>query len=412
MKTKLPTKNRSPKVSFKDALLVGALFTYALLYSAFFISQQFRPLEPLSEIKYFKSEIVIEPEVIEVPVKSEAELILERMDTKQKVGQLFMFGFYGTTPNEYIKDFIYADKVGAVILMKNNIVDADQTKALTTRLQQLATEGGHQIPLFIGVDQEGGVVNRVMYLDDGLYLAQSQLKDYNQAYDIANRRGAALSSVGFNMVFAPVLDIVDDSSSFIYARTFRDYQRLGYIYTAAELGDAMVEGFIDSNIIPVPKHFPGYTNDISDPHNSIPVSGSTMDRLLETTIPYKRLIESYDNSQFAVMSTPIIYSNIEANVPSPFSTKIQEELLRNTLGFSGVVITDDLRMAALNKYSVEETAVNSINGGNDIVMYTTNWQLQERAYNAVFEAVSNGQISEERLNSSVKRIIEAKLGLR
>jgi beta-N-acetylhexosaminidase len=417
-------RSSSPKQAIKRIIDFNLSQNFIAILIIIFASVTFgglifdhiRPLPTSPEIKiipYIESVSEAEAQAPPIDLKQlQIDDILSKMDTRQKVGQLFMFGFNGTTPDDKILRFIRENHIGSVILMRYNISNQAQTVQLTSNLQQIAIDAGHQLPLFIGVDQEGGVVNRVLFLENELYLAQSQLTSNEQAYNIANRRGSALSSLGINMVFAPVLDIVDSSSSFIYARTFRDHAKQGYIQSVSDLSSAMVEGFIDSNVIPVPKHFPGYTNEISDPHNSIPISFATMEKLVETTLPYQTLISTFDNSNFVVMSTPIIYRNIDANTPSLFSTKIQGELLRNTLGFTGVVITDDLRMAALNGYTAEQSAVNSIYGGNDIAMYTTNWIIQERAYNAVLEAVNNGQITEERLNFSVRRIIEAKLGLK
>ncbi|MDD4382286.1 MAG: glycoside hydrolase family 3 N-terminal domain-containing protein [Candidatus Dojkabacteria bacterium] len=347
-------------------------------------------LSVLSILTYF-----LLPEVKRRLEIKKTEEIISEMTIEQKVGQLFIMGFWGTEPDYYITKMITERNIGGVILLGYNIKDTQQVNKLTTDLQALSAV----TPLFISIDQEGGEVSRLGTDIVSEITAQKDITNEKDAYKIARNRGTQLRELGINMNFSPVLDNITDETSFMYERVFRN--------DISSLGANMIEGYMDAKIISVPKHFPGHSNDSTDSHNSLPVVNIVMDELDNYISQFKYVIE--EEKPKAIMVGHIQFPNISEAIPSSLSSIFIQDILRDRLGFEGIVITDDMQMKSVsNTYSIQDSAIMAIQAGCDILIYTGEPEQQAEAYNSILGAVKDGIISEERIDESLGRILGIK----
>ena len=261
------------------------------------------------------------------------------------------------------------------------------------------------IPLFVGVDEEGGIVNRVslnpnlravpfwspqdLYAEGGFELIRSDTKE----------KAELLHSLGINLNFAPVSDVSEDPNDFIYSRSFGKPAP-----ETAEFVRNVVEVMDEENMGSVLKHFPGYGNN-ADTHTGIAYDNRPYETFANSDfLPFEAGIES--GASMVLVSHNIV-SAIDAQNPASLSSNVHN-ILRNDLGFNGVIITDDLVMDGVRDFAGDkEVAIMAVNAGNDMLC-CTNYQEQ---IPAVIEAIKNGQISEGRINESVIRILELKISL-
>jgi beta-N-acetylhexosaminidase len=208
-----------------------------------------------SPLKHVDITLEPKPVVEQPPPPTQEELILEDMSIEEKVGQLFIFGFDGTALTKENRDFLEKYNVGGVLLLKKNITNETQLKQLIEDIQST-----NDIPLFISIDQEGGSVARIRR-DSKLTKAQTSINTPEQAYDDAEYKGEYLKSLGINMNFAPVVEYITDSKSFIYDRVYRGSKEEVYLKSISA-----IEGYTQSGIISVPKHYPGHSNTSVDSH--------------------------------------------------------------------------------------------------------------------------------------------------
>jgi beta-N-acetylhexosaminidase len=332
-----------------------------------------------------------------IEMKKTSEIISE-MTLEQKVGQMFVMGFWGTEPDYYITKMITERNIGGVILLGYNIEDTQQVKKLTTDLQTISTT----TPLFISVDQEGGIVSRLNTDIVTETTAQKDITTEKDAYKIARNRGEELMDLGINMNFSPVLDNITSETSFLYERVFRN--------DISNLATSMTEGYNDSKIISVPKHFPGHSNDSTDSHNTLPVVNITQEQLNEYISQFKYVID--EGQPKAIMIGHIQFPNISKELPSSLSSVFIQDILRDTLDFNGLIISDDMLMESISKsYSVSQAAIMAIQAGCDLLIYTGEPEQQAEAYNSVINAVKDGNISEQRIDESLERILRIKKDL-
>jgi beta-N-acetylhexosaminidase len=326
--------------------------------------------------------------------KGSIEKIVEEMSLEEKVGQLFIFGFWGTEPDYYITKMINERHIGGVILMGYNIEDRVQLSDLTGDLQLMSV-----YPLFISIDQEGGVVSRIQFEDSNL-VAQGEITKPNQAFSVALERGLELKSLGINLNFSPVLDRISDESSFLYDRVFR-----GNSNTVSGLSIEMVKGYSNANVLSCIKHFPGHNNSSINSHEDLPSVDIEESDLEGYALQFREVL----NESNAVMIGHIIFPKIDSENPASLSSYFLKDILREKYGFQGLIITDDMQMGSIyDRYDLSEVAVKAISAGNDILVYTGEPEEQAEAYNAVLEAVRNGDISESEINDKVYRILSIK----
>lgn len=338
--------------------------------------------------------------------KSEDDKIKDRlndMTLDEKIGQLLIVGFDGYEVNENIENLIKENHVGGVILFGNNIKSADQTIKLTNSLKSI--NSNNKIPLFISVDEEGGKVSRMpnefRKIPSSGYIGKKN--NENLSYNVGKVISKELKYLGFNMNFAPVLDVNSNPQNPVIGdRSFGNSTDL-----VTKLGIKTMEGLKNGNIIPVVKHFPGHGDTSVDSHVGLPLVNHDMKRLKEfELIPFK---EAINNNADVVMVSHILLPKIDTEFPATMSKTIMNDILRNDLKFDGVIITDDMTMGAItNNYDISDACIKSINAGSDIVLVCHEYDNEIKVINSIKEAVKNKTITEERINESVYKILKLK----
>jgi beta-N-acetylhexosaminidase len=358
----------------------------------------------------FLEELIGEEEVVEQ--KQVIDEILEAMSLEEKVAQLFILEMTSLNDgngvvevNERVEEMLDLYPVGGVILFKDNIIDEAQTVTLIEDLQK-----HRRIPLFISVDEEGGRVSRI---GNNEKMNKTKLpnmsevgntNDPEEAYKIGQILGSELRSLGFNMNFAPVADVnTNPNNPIIGVRAFGSDE-----YLVANMVVPIVEGMQSEGVGSVLKHFPGHGDTSTDTHLGTTYVEHGIERLRQVEwVPFQAGIEA---GAFGVMSAHIHLPNvIEEDVPSTFSKEMMTGYLRNELGFDGLIITDALNMGAISKqYSMAEAAVMAIEAGCDVLLMPIPFV---EAYDAVLQEVVDGRLTEERIDASVRRILEVKYNL-
>jgi beta-N-acetylhexosaminidase len=323
------------------------------------------------------------------------------MKLTSKIGQLLMVGFQGTTPSKEIQDFIKRHHIGGVILFARNIKDPTQCGKLTEGLQKLSTDA----PLLIAVDQEGGRVSRLAPPFTQFPSARTlgQADSVTLTYSYAEAMAKELLAVGINMNFAPVLDVdTNPKNPIIGDRSFGSSPTL-----VSKHGLAMIVGMYDQRVIACGKHFPGHGDTASDSHETLPVVNHPISRLADLEL--KPFIHAVENRLSCIMTAHVRYSQLDDKVPASLSKKIISQLLRKTIQFEGVVVTDDLEMKGITDgFSVPEAAVKAVQAGSDLILVCHSPEQQTAVLEALVHAVENGAISEARLTESLNRILRLK----
>jgi beta-N-acetylhexosaminidase len=332
------------------------------------------------------------------PAPDPVQEILESMSREEKVGQLLVAGFSGLTP-EGAKPAIRDCHVGGLILFGRNIEDAGQLLELTNGLKG-ENQGG--IPLLVCLDQEGGRVDRM----------PAEVERTPAAYDIGalgdeglvRRYGQLLAQAcaafGFNLDFAPVADIWSNSeNTVIGTRAFgAEEERVSQCIAAA------VEGVQSGGVLSVVKHFPGHGDTAMDSHLGLPVVERSLEELWSRELRPFQAAAGADG----VMVGHIVLTAL-GEMPASLNPEIVDGLLREELGYSGVVFTDDMTMGAITQnYELGEACVLAVEAGCDMVLVCHGEEAVQTAYAALFEAVETGRIATERLDESVRRILTLK----
>ncbi len=335
--------------------------------------------------------------------KDKVKKTINTMTLKEKVGQLFIVGFEGYEANEYIEYLVRNKGIGGVILFGKNIDNIEQTKNLISQLNIL--NEGNKAKLFISIDEEGGLVSRIpqeMGSFESAWEVGSRA-DLNYAFEHGKAIGNTIKSLGFNLDFAPVLDVNSNPNNpVIGTRAFSDNPKI-----VKEMADSVYRGLKEEGIISVGKHFPGHGDTSVDSHYEVPVIDKSLEELNELElIPFKYAIE---NGIPMIMVSHLLLPQLDEEEVASLSPKIINDVLREKLGFEGVAITDDMIMGAVsNKYSVTEGIIKAIEAGEDMVILQGNYEDQLSAIDGVVEAVNSGRITEERIDESVYRIISLK----
>ena len=335
---------------------------------------------------------------------------LAAMTTEEKVGQLLVAGILGTEPGEDAVQAIQDYQVGGIILFGRNVESADQLVALTNGLKTL---NGDYVPLFLCVDQEGGRVDRMPPEVDRTPGA-GQVGESLSQEDAGAAYGALLSAecaaFGFNLDFAPSLDIWSNPENTVIGdRAFGVEWESVSAFGFHAVG-AMEEA---GTVIPVVKHFPGHGDTSVDSHVDLPVVDKTLDELWQSElVPFDMALsgeywgEQKMDPAPAVMVAHILMTQIDPDLPASLSPAVVTGLLRQEMGYEGVVCTDDLTMAAISDtYGMGEAAVLAMEAGCDLLLVCHEADNLTAAREALLAAVDSGRISMERLNESVYRIL-------
>ena len=346
-------------------------------------------------------------EAEEIPAKEEdsVEKLLQSMTLEEKVGQMIMVGVYGTEMNADINYLMNEYKVGGIIYYDRNMDNKAQVKKFSQEIQDTALNLGKKIPLFIALDEEGGRVAR-MKNDLTPPLSQEEIGqsgDFNLAKESAENISKELRNIGVNLNFAPVADVGSRDT-----RSFSDKADV-----VAEFVSSAAQGYENEKFFYCLKHFPGIGLAKIDPHkdiSTVDVDRKTLDAV--DLLPFRKIIAERDNSKFMVMVGHLIYPAIDPDNAASLSPLIITDILRKELNFTGVIITDDLDMGAVSNYSdIESIVKQTIKSGVDIILLCHKYELQKRARDEILNEVKRGEITEERVNDSVRRILKMKSNL-
>lgn len=342
-----------------------------------------------------KTEEIIEVDLIAEQIKS--------MTLKEKIGQLIIVGFEGTNINEEVIKYIEDFKVGGFILFSRNIVDENQTLELLNDLKE--ANSNNDIPLFLSIDEEGGRVSRLpksfVKLPEATKLGNKN--DSNISYRFGQTLGERVKSLGFNMDFAPVLDINSNPKNPVIGT-----RSLGNtVEIVKNNGIEVMRGIKDTKVIPAAKHFPGHGDTSIDSHVNLPKVDKTMEELKNfELIPF---IAAMEKDIDMIMVAHILYSDIDQDHPATMSSKIIGGLLRDDLEYKGVVVSDDMTMGAIvENYTLEDGTLSFIKAGGDIALICHGNENPGKVLNKIKEAVDSGDLSEEYIDEKVYRILKLK----
>ncbi|WP_404457873.1 beta-N-acetylhexosaminidase [Oceanobacillus kapialis] len=336
--------------------------------------------------------------------KNPVQAKIASMTMKEKIGQMLMFGFEGTKINETTRRLIENNHIGGVILFEKNVTDSQQLTALNRELKEIKV-GSQEIPLFISVDEEGGSVSRmpteIIKLPDSEEIGDRNSKEL--AFKVGEAIGERVSTFGFNISMAPVMDINSNPQNpVIGKRAFGDNKEV-----VSKMGIAEMKGIQSKGVVPVIKHFPGHGDTSVDSHLGLPVVNHNLQSLRKRElVPFKKAI-NYQADM--TMVAHILLPAIDKEYPSSLSENVITTLLREELGFKGLVITDDMTMGAiLENYDIGDATVKAVQAGNDIVLVCHGDKNKRKALNSLTKAVKDGTITEARVNQSVERILQLK----
>ena len=222
-------------------------------------------------------------------------------------------------------------------------------------------------------------------------------------YEVGEIIANELKLMGYNMDYAPVLDILSNPNNTVIGS--RAFGREADI--VSNLGISVMKGINENNVIPVVKHFPGHGDTSVDSHYGLPLVEKSLNELKELEfIPFQNAINSGAD---AIMVSHILLKNIDSENPATMSKKIVSDILRDEMNFKGVVISDDMTMAAImDNYDIGEASVKAINAGVDIILVCHGYDNEIKVLTSISEAVNSGEITEERLDESVYRILSLK----
>ena len=329
------------------------------------------------------------------------------MTLAEQIGQVLTVGFHSTTPPQEVIDLIQQQHIGSIILFKRNIQDAEQVYELTQYLQRIAREAGHRYPLLIMIDQENGMVRRFgnsATIFPG-NMALGAIDSEQIAYAIAEATGHELRALGINMNLAPDVDVNNNPANpVIGVRSFGEDPHL-----VARLGTAMVQGYHAAGIITTLKHFPGHGDTAVDSHLALPVVPFTMERL-ETIelLPFRRAIEARaDSVMLAHMYLPALMQ--AEMLPATVSHAIVTGLLREKLGFTGLIVSDCMEMHAISRIvGTEQGTIKALQAGIDLILLSHTYARQRGSLDAIHAAIQQGTLSTDRIRDAAERVLQLK----
>ena len=321
-----------------------------------------------------------------------------RLTLEEKIGQLFFVGFQGYQPDRETQDLLELVRPGGFLLFQRNIESFDHIFDLTSRLRESTS-----VRAFIAIDHEGGRVDRLKQIFApipsmgelaGAGMAQLRLG--------AKVIAAELEATGFNVDFAPVLDL-ELPHSIVAERCLGSHPA-----EVSRLGRAFTEELSKRGIVTCAKHFPGLGGATVDPHFALPRIERTKRQLLqEDTVPFVNLFDDVGMIMVAHGHYPGLGE--DKPIPASLSSRVVDGLLRKKLGYKGLVITDDLTMGAITALGLTpDVFVRAFEAGNDLLLFSQTTPLLEGAFKAVLRAVRGSAALRKRLDESVERILALK----
>lgn len=335
-------------------------------------------------------------------LEEKVDYAINNMTLEEKIAQMIVIYYISDEYDNLLSNVIQNVNPGGFILLKENITNNNQLLEFIRKMQE-----DSKIPMFITIDQEGGTVQRLHKKNDIKVETIPDMKtigdtkDYNKAYEIGKQIGKDLYKYGINMNFAPVIDIYSNSdNTLMETRSFGNNPDI-----VSNMGIEVARGLIEEQIIPVYKHFPGHGDTSVDSHYDLPILNKTYDELLDfELIPFIKAIE---NDAKAIMvghiATPKITND---NTPASLSKIMITDILRERLGFDGIVITDALNMASLTKnYTQKEIIIKAINAGANMLLMPGS---SKQTISIIKEAIEQKEIEEKLITNSTKKILELK----
>ncbi len=327
---------------------------------------------------------------------------IDNLTIEEKIGQMIGLAFAGTEFSEELRIQTEEFKAGLFIFFKDNCVSPRQIFELNQKINEHC-----EIPPFIGLDQEGGMVARVTtgIVQSPGAMAISAGSKPEEAFKMAYMMGSELKLLGFNTNFAPEADVNNNPLNPVI--NVRSYSEDPHIVT--EYMAQAVKGYDTAGLLTTIKHFPGHGDTAVDSHLGLPTVNYDKERLNEIElVPFKYAVK---HNFPGIMASHILYSDIDNEFPTTMSRKVIQGLLRDEMGYDGLVITDSLTMKAVwGRYSIEEIVYRSFNSGCDIMLLcgARDIKMQKEFYETAVRLAKDGKIDMKMINNSVCRIIKYK----
>jgi beta-N-acetylhexosaminidase len=335
------------------------------------------------------------------PIASTVEWYLSQMSLDEKLGQMIMVETYSQSYSGDIKTMVEQQHAGALIIYAKNMVTPDQLRALTADTQAHAAT-----PMFITMDEEGGNVDRLgnlhfaQPLPSAKYLGSTG--NPSLAFDAGSRAAAELKAFGINVDLAPVVDVRTIPNPVIGPRPYGSTAA-----TVDAFAGAFLDGLQQNGMIGTLKHWPGIGSVALDPHKTLPTVTRSRAELEATDFATFR--DLLAKSPGMIMVTHVLVNAIDPSMPSSLSPKLVQGILRDELGYQGVIITDNLWMKGVSlRYSLAEASVLAVLAGNDLLEGPWNPTTMRDVLNGLRNAVNSGRISQQRIDESVRRILTLK----
>ena len=346
--------------------------------------------------------------------KTEAEKILESMTLEEKAAQIFFVTpeditgvDTATVAGDATRQALETYPVGGIVYFSKNILEPEQTRSMLGNTWEYSQEV-MKIPVWLGVDEEGGQVARVAENPQFQVTRYDSMRsigdtgDPEQAYEAGETIASYLKDLGFNMDFAPDADVISNPQNTVIGdRSFGTDPDL-----VGEMTADAVAGFQDQGISACIKHFPGHGQTEGDTHEGYAYTEKTLEEMRNSDlIPFQRGIKA--GTDFVMVSHISAPNAVSQDLPASLSSEFITDLLRGEMGYDGIIITDAMNMGAItDRYDSAQAAVMAFQAGADMILMPEDFQS---AYEGILQAVNSGTISEERLDQSVMRILQTKL---
>jgi beta-N-acetylhexosaminidase len=319
------------------------------------------------------------------------------MDQQDPIGQLFMVGIPHPTLDGATRTLLHDLRPGGIILFRRNYSDPETLSQLCAQLHTLCPKN----PPLIAIDHEGGRVHRLRPPFTHFPAARllGQTRDPDLAYRVGLAMGNELRSVGFDIDFAPVFDVLTNPQNTVIGDRALDSDP----YQVALLGCAVARGLREAGVIPCAKHFPGHGATSVDSHEDLPRDERPQDELKRLDLyPFRHAIAEQIEM---IMTAHVLYPALDLDRPATLSHRIVSELLRDELGFQGVIVSDDLEMGAIARHStIEHAVVDALNAGADLLLICHSLEIAVAARDACMTALHNGTLSPQRVEQAGQRL--------
>lgn len=348
------------------------------------------------------------------PLDEQASQLVSGMSLEDKVAQMFVItpealtGYASVTAAGDTTKAAYESRpVGGLIYMADNLLSTEQTTEMLTNMQNIAMERTG-LPVFLSVDEEGGTVARVAkndafgVTDVGNMSDIGATGDAQNAYNAGVTIGTYLKQLGFNVDYAPVADVLTNpDNTVIGTRSFGSDASV-----VADMVTKELDGLSSQGVFGVVKHFPGHGGVSGDSHDGAVTMDKSLEELMQTEfVPFQKAVEN--GVSFVMVGHISVPQVVGDNTPASLSQMMVSNVLREQLGYQGIVITDAMNMGAITgSYTADQAAVMAVNAGADMISMPQDY---ETAYNGLLQAVQDGTITEDRINESVTRIVKVKL---